>query len=313
MHIVEGCSQMFQRPTSSSASWKGARRSVEKLCCSAVAACVKTTLVRFMALGSAYCKWRRESVTWQAAGSRLKIAIAWYWNFSKGWPNFGATLVCSWIDEKFDILSLSLSLSLSLQLQQSKRPYRIDGELVQLAITQSYNALSLWAALFMNRRLLCIHCTTEPQPHYFQWKTQKTKTPAIPSRAILNEKHTKKNEKPRYFSLKCSNLRQSFKERNSFLGSCGWQLCRSSQCSKRSEILITGCELCALHHGIQNSMEAILACHPALLTEWLSWVAVCVNYDVCAQAQLVSLLGEDLLHAQWSEFLTGVTASFVDA
>ena len=30
---------------------------------------------------------------------------------------------------------------------------------------------------------------------------------------------------------------------------------------------------CALRHGIQNSMEAILACHPAQSTEWLDWVA----------------------------------------
>ena len=29
--------------------------------------------------------------------------------------------------------------------------------------------------------------------------------------------------------------------------------------------------LCALHHGIQISMEAILACHPARSTEWLDW------------------------------------------
>ena len=31
--------------------------------------------------------------------------------------------------------------------------------------------------------------------------------------------------------------------------------------------------LCALRLGIQNSMEAILACHPALSTKWLDWVA----------------------------------------
>ena len=31
--------------------------------------------------------------------------------------------------------------------------------------------------------------------------------------------------------------------------------------------------LCTLRHGIQNAMEAILACHPALSTEWLDWVA----------------------------------------
>ena len=30
---------------------------------------------------------------------------------------------------------------------------------------------------------------------------------------------------------------------------------------------------CALHHTIQNSMAAILACHPDRSTEWLGWVA----------------------------------------
>ena len=30
---------------------------------------------------------------------------------------------------------------------------------------------------------------------------------------------------------------------------------------------------CALHHWIQSSMESILACHPAVSTEWLDWVA----------------------------------------
>ena len=30
---------------------------------------------------------------------------------------------------------------------------------------------------------------------------------------------------------------------------------------------------CALRHGIQNSMEAILACHPARSTKLLNWVA----------------------------------------
>ena len=44
----------------------------------------------------------------------------------------------------------------------------------------------------------------------------------------------------------------------------------------RNEILRTGnedklkrCGLCALRHGIQISMEAIFACHPARSTEWL--------------------------------------------
>ena len=36
---------------------------------------------------------------------------------------------------------------------------------------------------------------------------------------------------------------------------------------------VTQWGLCELRRGIQNSMEAILACHPALSTEWLDWVA----------------------------------------
>ena len=32
--------------------------------------------------------------------------------------------------------------------------------------------------------------------------------------------------------------------------------------------------LYTLRHGIQSSMEAILACHPALSTKWLDWVAI---------------------------------------
>ena len=37
--------------------------------------------------------------------------------------------------------------------------------------------------------------------------------------------------------------------------------------------LITHNGGCALCYAIQNSMEAILACHPALSTKWLDWVA----------------------------------------
>ena len=38
-------------------------------------------------------------------------------------------------------------------------------------------------------------------------------------------------------------------------------------------------------HGIQNSIEAILSCHPALSKEWLRWAGwqLRANYDVCAQ------------------------------
>ena len=51
------------------------------------------------------------------------------------------------------------------------------------------------------------------------------------------------------------------------------------------------CGLCALRHGIQISMEAILACHPARSTEWLDCHPInlmqnCANYDVFAQAPL---------------------------
>ena len=45
---------------------------------------------------------------------------------------------------------------------------------------------------------------------------------------------------------------------------------------------------CTLHHWIQTvqwkafSMEGILACQPAVSTEWLDWVAIPVYHDVCA-------------------------------
>ena len=41
---------------------------------------------------------------------------------------------------------------------------------------------------------------------------------------------------------------------------------------------------CSFRHGIQNSMETILACHPALSTEWLPFWQLCVDYDICSQA-----------------------------
>ena len=46
-----------------------------------------------------------------------------------------------------------------------------------------------------------------------------------------------------------------------------------------------------LWHCIQNSMEAMLACHSALPTKWLDWVhgwQKGVSYGVCAQASLWS-------------------------
>ena len=45
--------------------------------------------------------------------------------------------------------------------------------------------------------------------------------------------------------------------------------------------------LCGLRHGTQSSIEAILACHPALSTEWLAGWQFCVNYEVFAQAPLI--------------------------
>ena len=40
--------------------------------------------------------------------------------------------------------------------------------------------------------------------------------------------------------------------------------------------------LCASRHGIQASMEAILACHPALSTKWLDWVVKwCQRWCMC--------------------------------
>ena len=45
--------------------------------------------------------------------------------------------------------------------------------------------------------------------------------------------------------------------------------------------------MCTLHHGIQYSMEAILACHPALSTGWVGWLANRVNYDMFAPAPLI--------------------------
>ena len=43
---------------------------------------------------------------------------------------------------------------------------------------------------------------------------------------------------------------------------------------------------CALRHWIQSSMEATLACHPAVSTEWLAGWQFTVYYDVCARPPL---------------------------
>ena len=44
---------------------------------------------------------------------------------------------------------------------------------------------------------------------------------------------------------------------------------------------------CALRHWIQSSMEAILAFHPAVSTEWLAGWQFTAYYDVCARPPLV--------------------------
>ena len=44
---------------------------------------------------------------------------------------------------------------------------------------------------------------------------------------------------------------------------------------------------CALHHWIQSSMQAILACRPALSTKWLAGWQFPVCHDVCAQPHWV--------------------------
>ena len=56
--------------------------------------------------------------------------------------------------------------------------------------------------------------------------------------------------------------------------------------------------LCWLRHGIQNSMEAILACHPALSRDWLDWVAKsCELWQICTGPILsMLLLGSIWLH-----------------
>ena len=48
-----------------------------------------------------------------------------------------------------------------------------------------------------------------------------------------------------------------------------YQQSRGGKRKKNSQVM----GLCTLHNVIQISIEAILACHPALSTEWLDWVA----------------------------------------
>ena len=53
-------------------------------------------------------------------------------------------------------------------------------------------------------------------------------------------------------------------------------------------VMIRGNGAYALRHGIQNPMEAILACHPAYRTGWQNGV----KDDVFAQAPLISTRGK---------------------
>ena len=58
----------------------------------------------------------------------------------------------------------------------------------------------------------------------------------------------------------------------------------------------------ALRHGIQNSMAAILACHPALSTEWLDWMSKwCERWRIGTGISLLFLVtaefrGFEILH-----------------
>ena len=55
----------------------------------------------------------------------------------------------------------------------------------------------------------------------------------------------------------------------------GWQRPVVSKVAPKqnNDTISKWCSCAALHHGIESSMEANLACLPALSTEWLSWVA----------------------------------------
>ena len=62
-------------------------------------------------------------------------------------------------------------------------------------------------------------------------------------------------------------------------------------------------ELWTLRHGIQNSMEAILACHPAPSTKWLDWVVKMVWTMTYAHIpHLKSGIFTSFLHTTSSDF-----------
>ena len=59
--------------------------------------------------------------------------------------------------------------------------------------------------------------------------------------------------------------------------------------------------VCWLRHGIQNSMEAILACRPALSRDWLDGWQNRVNYDEFAQAPSCQCCSLALF--DWTDFV----------
>ena len=67
------------------------------------------------------------------------------------------------------------------------------------------------------------------------------------------------------------------------------------------EMLLLQWGPCALHHWIQSSMEAILACHPAVSTEWLAgWqFRIPVYYDVWAQPPLMFPVKKSFEKCKW--------------
>ena len=87
----------------------------------------------------------------------------------------------------------------------------------------------------------------------------------------------------------CLAKKKKKKKKNQ--GNPGWNVMTSSkkvicQCWVKIRNNCKGQQqwgLCALRHCIQSSMEAILACHPALSIEWLAGWQIPVYYDVCAQ------------------------------
>ena len=68
-----------------------------------------------------------------------------------------------------------------------------------------------------------------------------------------------------------------------FINQCTEQGCKPQMPKQKLKIRWA---LCALHHGIQNSMDAILACHPRLSKNKRVVWQFRVDYDLFAQAPL---------------------------